>query len=69
MISTIHDGSMVVKHRRTIFATGGTEDIMKPTVIADYNTYMGGMDKSDQLLSYYPFTHRTVKWWKREFFH
>ena len=68
VISTIHDDSMVVKRRRTRFATGGTEDIMKPTVIADYNTYMGGVDKSDQLLSYYPFTHRTVKWWKRAFF-
>ena len=27
------------------------------------------MDKADQLLSYYPFSHRTVKWWKRAFFH
>ena len=61
VISTIHDDSMVVKCRRTRFATGGMEDIMKPTVIADYNTYMGGVDKSDQLLSYYPCTHRTVK--------
>ena len=30
---------------------------------------MGGVDKADQLLSYYPFSHRTVKWWKRAFFH
>ena len=37
--------TMVVKHRRTKFATGGMEDIMKPTVIADYNTYMVGWIK------------------------
>ena len=30
---------------------------------------MGGVDKSDQLLSYYGFSHRTVKWWRRAFFH
>ena len=30
---------------------------------------MGGVDKSDQLLSYYGFSHRTVKWWRRGFFH
>ena len=30
---------------------------------------MGGVDRSDQLLSYYGFCHRTVKWWRRAFFH
>ncbi len=30
---------------------------------------MGGVDKSDQLLSYYGFSHRTVKWWRQAFFH
>ena len=69
MISTIHYDSMVSKRRRTRLAEGEIEEIMKPEVIYEYNTYMGGVDKSDQLLSYYPFTHRTLKWWKRAFFH
>ena len=30
---------------------------------------MGGVDKSDQLLPYYGFSHRTVKWWRRALFH
>ena len=34
-----------------------------------HGTYMGGVDKSDQLLSYYGFSHRMVKWWKRAAFH
>ena len=61
MISTIHDDSMVSQRGRTRLAEGGIEEIMKPEVISEYNTYMRGVDKSDQLLSYYPFTHRTLK--------
>ena len=30
---------------------------------------MGGVDTGDQLQSYYGFSHRTVKWWRRLFFH
>ena len=45
------------------------EDIQKPKMIEEYNSYMGGVDKSDQLLSYYGFDHRSVKWWKRVAFH
>jgi len=36
-----------------------------PTCVVDYNTYMGGIDLTDQYLSYYCFTNRkTVKWCK-----
>ena len=38
-------------------------------MIEQYNTYMGGVDKADQLLSYYGFNHRAIKWWKRTLFH
>ena len=38
-------------------------------MVEQYNTYMGGVEKSDQLLSYYGYCHRTVKWWRRAFFH
>lgn len=41
----------------------------EPYCVDQYNTFMGGVDRSDQLLSYYGFAHRTVKWWKRLFFH
>ena len=40
----------------------------KPTVIADYNQHMLGVDKLDQLVSYYSFVHRSVKWWRKVFF-
>ena len=39
-----------------------------PTAIIDYNTYMGGVDLADQMLSYYSMTSRhTLKWWKKVF--
>ena len=40
----------------------------KPVVIVDYNQYMLGVDKLDQLTSYYSFLHKTVKWWRKVFF-
>ena len=69
MISTIHDNSMVPIQRRSRFAEGGHEVISKPQCIVEYNRHMGGVDLSDQMISYYSFSHRTVKWWKRVFFH
>lgn len=69
MLSTVHDDSMVTKTWRTRHVQGGREEIRKPSMIEEYNKYMGGVDKSDQLLSYYGFPHRTVKWWRRAFFH
>ena len=69
MLSTIHDNSRVTKRRRTRLAAGGIEEVEKPTMVDRYNTYMGGVDKGDQLMSYYGFIHRTVKWWRRAFFH
>ena len=60
---------MISKRQRTRRADDGTEEILKPKMIDEYNTYMGGVDKSDQLLSYYGFNHRAIKWWKRAAFH
>lgn len=39
-----------------------------PSIIDDYSNYMGGVDLTDQHLSYYSITtRRTVKWWKKVF--
>ena len=69
VLSTIHDSSMVSKQRRTRQVAGGVEVVQKPAVIEDYNMYMGGVDKSDQLVTYYFFRRCSKKWWKRAFFH
>lgn len=28
-----------------------------------------GVDHGDQMIAYYPFNHRTLKWWKKNVFH
>jgi len=41
---------------------------MKPSAMLDYNKYKTGVDRSDQMLSYYSFERKTIKWWKKLFF-
>ena len=41
----------------------------KPTPILDYNKNKTGVDHMDQFVLYYPFKRRTMKWWKKLFFH
>ena len=33
-----------------------------------YNKYKTGVDRSNQMLSYYSFERKTIKWWKKLFF-
>ena len=68
VLSTIHNDEMVDARRRTRQAVGGTEVVKKPNMIVQYNTYMGGVDKADELLVYYGYSHFTKKWWKWVFF-
>ena len=37
-------------------------------MVADYNKFMLGVDKLDQLMAYYSFLHKSVKWWRKVFF-
>ena len=69
MLSTIHDDSTVAIQRRRAGAHGGVEQIEKPLCIDDYNHFMNGIDRHDQLTVYYGFSHRHKKWWKRCCFH
>ena len=69
MLSTGNDSSMSTIQRRSRHSTSGLEVIQKPSVVVDYNAHMGGVDQADQMLSYYGFSHRTVKWWRRAFYH
>lgn len=63
MISTVHSNSSV-----SIQRYGDVQPVLKPVCIRDYNEYMGGVDKSDQLMSYYPFLRKSLKWYKKLFF-
>ena len=45
------------------------QPIRKPVAILDYDKYMGAVDRCDQMISYPAFKRRTLKWWKKVFFH
>ena len=49
MLSTYHDERMVTKSSRSPAAAGGTEEILNPRVVEDYNMNMGGVDKSESV--------------------
>ncbi|UYV82044.1 PGBD5 [Cordylochernes scorpioides] len=66
MISTVHDHQMVEVMGRPGLSQA---PIFKPQVVLDYNKNKIGVDRSDQMLSYYSFDQRTMKWWKKLFFH
>ena len=41
----------------------------KPAVVQNYNDHVSDVDRSDQLLSYYAFSRRNIKLFKKLFFH
>lgn len=43
--------------------------ILKPDCVVSYNKYMGAVDRCDQMVAYGSFERRTLKWWKKVFFH
>ena len=45
------------------------QPIRKQVAILDYDKYMGAGDRCDQMISYPAFKRRTLKWWKKVFFH
>ena len=61
-LSTITDGNdNVITTRRGV-------ELTKPDMVSDYNSFMGGVDKSDQLCSYFRLGRSSKKWWKTCFF-
>ena len=61
LLSSIHENKEKVISRHSGETT-------KPEVIIDYNSYMNGVDKCDQHLSYYTIGRKSIKWWKKVFF-
>lgn len=41
------------------------EKKLKPEPIMHYNKFMSGIDRQDQMQSYYPFSRKTVRWYKK----
>nr|XP_039258026.1 piggyBac transposable element-derived protein 4-like [Styela clava] len=64
ILSTYCNGDEVIEKQ----LRGSSETIKKPTCIELYNKFMGGVDLADQYTSYYNFSRKSVKWWKKIFF-
>jgi len=41
----------------------------KPTVVFDYNNHMSGIDRADQMMSYYSMPRKYMRWYVKVFFH
>lgn len=63
MLSTMDKAAMV----ETEAGRGGHQKI-KPAAVRRYNANKAGVDRHDQMASYYPLHRKTVKWWKKMFF-
>lgn len=48
---------------------GRKEEVKCPKAIADYNTYMGGVDRFDQLMSSYTVSWKSRRWWMKIFYY
>lgn len=63
MISTAHKHSMVeIRGKRA-------NNKIKPACVIDYNKHMSGIDRSDQMMAYYSTPRKTVRWYRKIFFH
>ena len=58
MLSTYHGNEVIERERRNRNVEGGRENVKKPRIVEDYNTHMGGVDKNDQMVLYYAYSHR-----------
>lgn len=65
MLSTVHAATLIETEKRN-YRTGLKRT--KPSCIADYNSYMGAVDKVDMVLSTLNSTKKTIKWYKKPFF-
>jgi|UniRef100_A0A2S2Q116 hypothetical protein len=62
-ITTNHKPTIILSKNRY-----GREKL-KPLEIVKYNEYMSGVDRSDQMISYYSCPRKSAKWYKKVLFH
>lgn len=65
MLTTAHNISVDIAMKRPK-GSHDKQPLPCPTCICDYNIFMGGVNLTDQYISYYSLTRRkTLKWWKK----
>lgn len=67
MLSTLCNNGTETIERREKNRREATK-ISKPSVICEYNRFMGGVDNLDHYVASYKFTRKSLKWWRKLFF-
>jgi len=62
VMSTVHNAAS------TVVKTKGGKDVQKPNAVLDYNHTMGGVDKADQELTFYPVMRKQQKRYYKKIF-
>ena len=62
LLSTVHNTSTAMVH------TKGGKDVLKPQVVLDYNHTMGGVDRADQAMTFYPAMRKQQKKYYKKIF-
>ena len=60
---------ITVSAAKSVCYPTGKRTVYKPTLVQDYNRYMGGVDRGDLMSSYHPFPLKCPKWYMRVFHH
>ena len=66
ILTTAHAGDTMVTGKTNPVTK---EPIVKLSAVNYYNKAMGAVDRSDQMVTCNAFKRRTLKWWKKAFFH
>lgn len=68
MASNMHNPAAITSVLRTN-REGRKEQVKCPKSIADYNIYMGGVDRFDQLMASYTVSWKSRRWWLKIFYY
>ena len=51
-----------------LFRWSGRPAQRKPAAVHDNNQHIRGVDRMDQMVAYYSFGRKSIKWWRKVFF-
>jgi len=69
LITNVYDPKSLDFKNRNSHRSDEVITIKIPTPIMKYNEFMGGVDLSDQFCAYVETGRKSLKWWKKLFFH
>ena len=71
MLSTIDEVNYhsLLNRKRKVDGVWDTREISQPKVVANFNKFMNGVDRSDQILTTNSVPRKSTKWWETLFYH